>query len=74
MARERYDRIKNELLLTGSVDEARADELEMLREFLRTVNFGSLRREYEPEIQAGRKVMITLFRVDKGIDYRVEIF
>jgi hypothetical protein len=73
VAKREYERVL-QLLLKGEKEDPRlADELELLRLFLESADFGVLRGRYEDSLLAGKGVKVRL-RLREGVpDWDIEI-
>jgi hypothetical protein len=67
-----YERVLS-LLLKGKEEDARlAEELELLRVFLESADFGQLRCRCEERLAAGKRALVRLMSSSLPPKYRVE--
>lgn len=73
VAKGEYERVLS-LLLRGNEEDSRlAEELELLRIFLESADFGRLRSRCDEFLLADRRVVVTVRSVDQPPGYEVEI-
>lgn len=73
LAREEHERIVRQLLASGEGDTELAERVEMLRLFLESTDFGSLRSQYEPLLLQGKRVKFTLRPGANATEYEMEV-
>lgn len=73
VANREYERVLS-LLLRGKEEDSRlAEELELLRIFLESADFGPLRSRCDEFLLADRRVVVTIRSADQSPGYEVEI-
>lgn len=73
VAKREYERVLT-LLLRGKEEDSRlAGELELLRIFLESADFGRLRGRCEEFLLADKRIVVTLRSVDHVPGYEIEI-
>ncbi len=73
LAKVEYDRIMSQLIETGDENSELGERLEMLKVFLESTDFSTLRNEYEPFLVEGKRVTFRLCPGKGETEYRVEI-
>lgn len=73
LAKREYDQIMSSLLSSGTNNPELGEKLEMLKTFLESTDFNTLRSEYEPHLVEGRKVNFHVYTEADNIKYRMEI-
>ncbi len=73
LAKNEYEKVLGRLLKAEQEDGLLAEELELLRLFLESADFGQLRGSYEDALIEGRQVEIKLISADGAPGYKVEI-
>ena len=66
-SRERYQEMVQALLMGKVSPETVQKDLELLEDFLETVDFSRLRSAY-PDLDGRREVEVTIERVDRGFE------
>lgn len=72
VAKNEYERVLA-ILLQGREDKQLEDELELLRLFLESEDFSSLRTRCEDLLVAGKRVTVTLRWTERNRSYGVQI-
>jgi hypothetical protein len=73
LAKREYDRLTRELLASDEEDAELQEEMETLRLFLESTDFGELRSRYEPYLVQGKRVRFTLRQAEDKAEYQLEI-
>jgi hypothetical protein len=73
LARKQHEKIVRELLKTSEQDLELEKKAEMLKEFLESIDFRKLRKEYEPYLVKGNRVKFTLRMIEGRAEYDMEI-
>jgi hypothetical protein len=72
-AKREYERVLGQLLKGKEEDSQLAEELELLRIFLESADFGQLRSRCDDSLTAGRKVEARLRSSNSAPGYEIEI-
>ena len=73
MARRRFHRLTESILRGEKPDNKTVQEIELLRQFLETADFGRLRAESEKELHSGRRVMFEVFQTRGEVTHRMKV-
>ncbi len=73
VAKTEYERVLSLLLKEKEEDDQLAEELELLRMFLESADFGRLRSRCEEFLLAGKHVLVRLTSISVPPKYEVEI-
>ncbi len=73
MAKKEYERVLGQLLKLMEEDSRLAGELELLRIFLESADFGQLRSRCDDFLTAGKRVEVRLRSPDSAPGYEIEI-
>ena len=65
MARKEYQSLVKDYFRTGQADSQFAEKVELLKDFLESMDFRKLRRESEPLLLKGEKVKFIIYRAKK---------
>ncbi|OPY62839.1 MAG: hypothetical protein A4E57_03887 [Syntrophorhabdaceae bacterium PtaU1.Bin034] len=73
VAKREYERVLSLLLKRHDEDKELEDELELLRLFLESADFGSLRNRCDKALLAGKRVSVRLRSTGGAPEYDIEI-
>lgn len=72
-AKREYERVLGRLLKGKEEDSQLAEELELLRTFLESADFGELRSHCDDSLTAGKRVEVRLTSSNSAPGYEIEI-
>lgn len=73
VAKREYERVLSLLLKGEQVDKKLEEELELLKLFLESADFGKLRRLSEEHLIRGKRVEFILRWIDSIFSYKIEV-
>ncbi len=71
LSKKEYEHTLNLLLQKRPFDEALGERLEVLRLFLESTDFGSLRSQYEGYLSEGKEVTFILYPEEGKVAYKL---
>lgn len=72
-AKKEHARLVKEIFNTGVMDSDKEAKIEMLRNFLETADFGTLRKNSDSYLTAGEKVKFVLTDDGGDLSYHMEV-
>ena len=73
LAKREFNSTKDKLLENEIISDEILDKLEVLSDFLENTDFNQLRREYEPFLVEGKRVIFGLKQGGDKIGYEMEV-
>jgi translation initiation factor IF-3 len=73
LAKREYEKALSTILKTGTEDEELSERLEVLRLFLESTDFGTLRSQYEKYLEKGKKVKFRIYSTKGKVSYKLVI-
>lgn len=73
LAKKEYEKVLSTILRAGTGDRELSEKLEILRLFLESADFSTLRSRYEKYLDDGKKVKFRIYSTKGGVSYKLII-